>query len=65
MNQIIEEGGNVLWLGDFTAALDRALLDSKDIKTVLTVATGLDVAYKESGITHKVVNLNKDRYIIF
>lgn len=57
MNQILEDSGNVLWLGDFTAALDRALLDSKGIKTVLTVATGLDVSYRESGITHKVENL--------
>ncbi|CAD8167728.1 unnamed protein product [Paramecium pentaurelia] len=57
MNQIIEEGGNVLWLGDFTAALDRPLLDSKGIQTVLTVATGLDVAYREPGITHKVYHI--------
>ena len=64
MNPIIEESGNVLWLGDFTAALDRSLLDSKGIKMVLTVATGLDISYREPGITHKVVYQVKDRYII-
>ncbi|CAD8098242.1 unnamed protein product [Paramecium sonneborni] len=57
MNQIIEESGNVLWLGDFTAALDRTLLDSKGIKTVLTVATGLDISYREAGINHKVYHI--------
>ena len=59
MNQIIEDEGNVLWLGDFTAALDRTLLDSKCIKTVLTVASGLDISYREPGIIHKVVNKKK------
>lgn len=54
MNIIIEEGPNALWLGDFTAALDRALLNSKGITTVLTVASGLDISYKEGGIVHKV-----------
>ncbi|CAD8166101.1 unnamed protein product [Paramecium octaurelia] len=57
MNPILEEGDNILWLGDFTAALDRTLLDSKGIKTVLTVATGLDVAYGEPGINHKVYHI--------
>lgn len=50
----MEEGGNILWLGDFTAALDRTLLDVKGVKTVLTVATGLDIAYRDPGIVHKV-----------
>lgn len=38
MNPIIEEGGNTLWLGDFTAALDRTTLEAKSVRTVLTVA---------------------------
>ncbi|CAK74287.1 unnamed protein product (macronuclear) [Paramecium tetraurelia] len=57
MNPIYEEGDNVLWLGDFTAALDRTLLESKSIKTVLTIATGLDIAYREPGINHKVYHI--------
>lgn len=54
MNPILEEGPNILWLGDCTAAYDRATLDAKGIKTVLTVATGLNVSYPEGGIHHKV-----------
>lgn len=29
MNQILEENGNILWLGDCTAAYDRNLLDAR------------------------------------
>lgn len=66
MNQILEESGNILWLGDCTAAYDRSLLDGKGIKTVLTVASGLNVSYSEGGMVHKVnKKMNFTRYIIF
>lgn len=54
MNIILEESDHALWLGDCSAAFDKALLDSKGIKTVLTVAAGLNVHYPEGTITHKV-----------
>ncbi|CAD8071007.1 unnamed protein product [Paramecium primaurelia] len=57
MNQILEESGNILWLGDCTAAYDRSLLDGKGIKTVLTVASGLNVSYSEGGMVHKVYHI--------
>ncbi|CAD8099364.1 unnamed protein product [Paramecium sonneborni] len=57
MNQILEENGNILWLGDCTAAYDRNLLDGRGIKTVLTVAAGLNVSYPEGGIVHKVYHI--------
>jgi hypothetical protein len=57
-NSIIqEESGAILFLGDFTAAMDLNLLDSKNIKTVLTVAAGLPVTFAStSGIFHKTYN---------
>ena len=56
-NSIIESEGNTLYLGDFTAAMDRPLLESKNIKTVLTVAAGLPVGFAStSGIFHKTYN---------
>lgn len=65
MNPVLEEGANILWLGDCTAAFDRATLDLKGIRTVLTVATGLNVSYPEGGITHKVTISSRRRFIIF
>jgi hypothetical protein len=54
---ILTEEENSLYLGDYTAALDRTLLDSKNIKTVLTVAAGLPVGFAStSGIFHKTYN---------
>ena len=55
MNAIYEENNNTLYLGDCTAAFDRATLDVKNVKTVLTVAAGLMVNYPDGGITHKVL----------
>jgi len=44
-------------LGDYTAAMDRNLLNSLNIKTVLTVAAGLPVAFPStSEIFHKTYN---------
>ncbi|CAD8086559.1 unnamed protein product [Paramecium sonneborni] len=57
MNQILEESNNILWLGDCTAAYDRSLLDGKGIRTVLTVASGLNVQYSEGGMIHKVYHI--------
>lgn len=55
MNIIIEEEQGTLWLGDYTAAMDKPTLQAKGIKTVLTVAQGLGVAYSASqNINHKV-----------
>ncbi len=47
MNLILESnnGEGALWLGDYTAANNRSKLTEKDIKTVLTVASGLDIHY--------------------
>ena len=56
MNAVYEENNNTLYLGDCTAAFDRATLDSKNVKTVLTVAAGLMVNYPDGGITHKVIS---------
>lgn len=59
MNVILEEdssqGTGALWLGDFTAAQDKITLKSKGIRTVLTVAQGLNISYPAgSEINHKV-----------
>jgi hypothetical protein len=57
MNTIIEAEGNLgaLWLGDYAAANDIKTIKAKGIKTVLTVAAGLNISYPtSSGITHKV-----------
>ena len=49
INKIIEESPQTcqgaLWLGDYTAALDKELLKEKQIKTVITTASGLGVHY--------------------
>lgn len=49
MNKIIDEDTSnsvgALWLGDCGAADDVKLLKDKGIKTVLTTASGLGVAY--------------------
>lgn len=43
-----------LWLGDYTAAIDKLVLKEKGIKTVLTTASGLGVSYLPSeGIVHR------------
>jgi hypothetical protein len=60
MNVVLEEdpvaGTGALWLGDFTAAQDKITLKSKGIRTVLTVAQGLNISYPAgSEISHKVV----------
>ncbi|KAM3134538.1 hypothetical protein pb186bvf_013352 [Paramecium bursaria] len=57
MNAVYEENNNTLYLGDCTAAFDRATLDVKNVKTVLTVAAGLMVNYPDGGITHKTYNI--------
>ncbi|KAL4487889.1 hypothetical protein ABPG72_022749 [Tetrahymena utriculariae] len=60
MNKIVEENHDegCLWLGDYTAAIDKRMLKEKGIKTVLTTASGLGVSYLPSdGITHKQYNL--------
>lgn len=47
MNIIIDEdsagGTGALWLGDYTAATDRTTLKLKGIRSVLTVASGLNI----------------------
>ena len=44
MNIIIDEdSAGALWLGDYTAATDRTTLKLKGIRTVLTVASGLNI----------------------
>ncbi|CAD8199920.1 unnamed protein product [Paramecium pentaurelia] len=60
MNTIIDQTENqgALWLGDYTAAINQQLLKQKNIKTVLTVASGLNVKYPpNSDIVHKVYNI--------
>ncbi|CAD8096229.1 unnamed protein product [Paramecium primaurelia] len=60
MNTIIDqtESQGALWLGDYTAAINQQLLKQKNIKTVLTVASGLNVKYPpNSDIVHKVYNI--------
>ncbi|CAD8121838.1 unnamed protein product [Paramecium sonneborni] len=60
MNIIIDqtESQGALWLGDYTAAINQQLLKQKNIKTVLTVASGLNVKYPpNSDIVHKVYNI--------
>ena len=47
MNAIVQENNNTLYLGDCMAAFDRYLLDSNNVKTVLTVASGLMVTYPD------------------
>ena len=59
MNIILEEDKTAnlgaLWLGDYTAANDLNQLKNKNINTVLTVASGLNITYPaRQGITHKV-----------
>lgn len=57
MNKIIEETSShgSLWLGDFSSAQDYLNLRTKGIKTVLTVASGLNIQYPSSAeISHKV-----------
>lgn len=59
MNPILEPEGNLgtLWLGDYTAAINQQLLKQKGIKTVLTVASGLNIKYPPgSDIVHKVLS---------
>lgn len=58
MNKIVEEdtssGNGALWLGDYTAASDKRLLKEKNIKTVLTTASGLGISYLPGdGIVHR------------
>ncbi|CAK60831.1 unnamed protein product (macronuclear) [Paramecium tetraurelia] len=60
MNTILDqtESQGALWLGDYTAAINQQLLKQKNIKTVLTVASGLNVKYPPtSDIVHKVYNI--------
>ncbi|EAR92950.2 dual specificity phosphatase domain protein (macronuclear) [Tetrahymena thermophila SB210] len=58
MHLILEEDMNekkgALWLGDYTAALDKDMLKSKGINTVLTTAQGLTIYYPQSSkIIHR------------
>lgn len=48
MNKILDENNQkgALWLGDFSAASDKQLLKEKNIKTVLTTASGLGITYQ-------------------
>ncbi|CAD8111378.1 unnamed protein product [Paramecium sonneborni] len=60
MNIILDqtESQGALWLGDYTAAFNQQLLKQKNIKTVLTVASGLNVKYPANcDIVHKVYNI--------
>lgn len=41
-------------MGDFQAAQDKATLDKKGIKTVLTVASYLNIKYNDPNMNHKV-----------
>ena len=52
LEESLAEGKGPLFLGDYSAALDVKALRSKGVKTVLTVAAGLQVSYP-SGIFHK------------
>ena len=45
-----------LWLGDYSAALDKKSIANNNIKTVITAATGLKVSYISS-VRHKVLSL--------
>jgi hypothetical protein len=59
MNIVIEEDPSTnegaLWLGDYTAATDLMMLKQKNIRSVLTVASGLNVSYPAiANIIHKV-----------
>lgn len=45
-----------LWLGDYSAALDKKSINAQNIKTVITAATGLKVSYT-GGIHHKILQL--------
>ncbi|CAD8113685.1 unnamed protein product [Paramecium sonneborni] len=57
MNIIHEENGNQLWLGDYTAAQDKLTLDKKGIRTVLTVASQLNIKYNDQNINHKTYSI--------
>ena len=47
----------ILIKGDFTAALDVAMLKKNNVKAVLTAAIGLDIRYEsEDNIAHKIIN---------
>ena len=59
MNIILDEDPSTnegaLWLGDYTAAQDRNMLKQRNIRTVLTVAAGLNISYPaNANISHKV-----------
>jgi hypothetical protein len=63
MNIVIDEdssaGTGALWLGDYTAASDRNTLKLRGVKTVLTVAAGLNISYPSTmGINHRVIHYN-------
>ncbi|KAL4451109.1 hypothetical protein ABPG74_021431 [Tetrahymena malaccensis] len=48
LEEDINENKGALWLGDYTAALDKDMLKSKGINTVLTTAQGLTIYYPQS-----------------
>lgn len=57
------EEGNWLYLGDYSAALDSAMLKNKNIQTgmdsnkvVVTAAAGLPLDYSKTSIKHVVYN---------
>lgn len=61
MNLIVkgesETRGN-LWLGDYKAASDKPLLQSKNIRMVVTTASGLGISFNDNdGIVHRQYNL--------
>ena len=56
VNVIIEanDQSGALYLGDFTAAMEKNNLKNKGIKTVLTVAIGMNIHYAPNTINHHV-----------
>lgn len=59
MNIILEEdpihGHKALWLGNYTAAVDLNNLKLKGIKTVLCVASGIDIKYATNSGINQIV----------
>ncbi|CAD8073432.1 unnamed protein product [Paramecium primaurelia] len=53
-NLILNERGT-LWLGDYESALNLEFLKSKGIRTVITVAAGLNLKYE--GIVHHKIEI--------
>ncbi|CAD8077984.1 unnamed protein product [Paramecium sonneborni] len=53
-NLILNDRGS-LWLGDYESALNQEFLKSKGIRTVITVAAGLNLKYE--GIVHHKIEI--------